>query len=89
MDLEPKHGEAHGARGYPMSAVAARAVRFVTVKTFENLTGYTEKAVERKRHEGVWREGREYRRAPDGRILIDLQGFESWVVGVKGVSNWA
>ncbi|MES2784239.1 MAG: excisionase [Pseudomonadota bacterium] len=56
-----------------------RAVRYVQPKVFAKLTGYTEKAVERKRHEGIWREGREYHKAPDGRILIDLEGFESWV----------
>jgi hypothetical protein len=51
-----------------------RQVRYVQPKVFEQLTGYTEKAVERKRHAGVWREGREYHTAPDGRILIDLEG---------------
>jgi len=62
------------------ASLSPRPVRFVTAKLFEQLTGYTEKAVEHKRAEGVWREGREYRRAPDGRILIDLEGFEAWVV---------
>jgi hypothetical protein len=59
----------------------------VQPKVLQTLTGYTEKAIERKRHEGVWREGREYRRAPDGRILIDLEGYEAWVA--KGGSNGA
>jgi hypothetical protein len=62
-----------------------RQVRYVQPKVFEQLTGYTEKAVERKRHAGVWREGREYHTAPDGRILIDLEGYESWVA--KGARN--
>jgi hypothetical protein len=29
--------------------------------------------------EGVWLEGKQYRRAPDGHILIDMDGYEKWV----------
>jgi hypothetical protein len=64
-----------------------RQVRYVQPKVFERLTGYTEKAFERKRETGVWREGREYRKAPDGRYLIDLDGYEKWVS--KGDSHGA
>ena len=35
------------------------------------LTGYSEKAIRRKIEDGVWLEGHEYVRAPDGRILVD------------------
>lgn len=41
-------------------------------------TGYSEKAVTRKIEDGVWVEGREYVRAPDGRLLIDMDGFNRW-----------
>lgn len=54
-------------------------VRYVTPAKFEELTGYTVKAVERKVESGAWREGREFRRAADGRILVDLEGYEKWV----------
>jgi hypothetical protein len=54
-------------------------VRYVLIPKFSELTGYTPKAVERKIAEGVWLEGREYRRAPDNRILVDLEGFTRWV----------
>jgi hypothetical protein len=53
--------------------------RYVCVKRFAELTGYSEKAVEHKRRNGVWREGREYKIAPDNRILINLEGYEKWV----------
>lgn len=56
-------------------------VRYVRVRKFAELTGYTEKAVYHKIESGVWMEGREFRRAPDGVILIDLQGVERWVEG--------
>ena len=46
---------------------------------FELLTGYSEKAVRRKVESGAWVEGRQYRRAPDGRLLVDMEGYEAWV----------
>ncbi len=54
-------------------------LRFVRVNLFCQLSGYTDKAVRRKIQEGVWLEGQEYRRAPDGRILIDTEGYGKWV----------
>lgn len=58
-------------------------VRYIQPKRFQELTGYTVKAVERKIASGVWREGHEYRKAPDGRILIDLEGYYRWVESHK------
>ena len=49
-------------------------------------SGYSEKAVSRKIEDGVWVEGREYVRAPDGRLLIDMAGFEKWALGEQ---RWA
>ena len=53
--------------------------RYIKLARFEQLTGYTEKAVRRKIEDGVWLEGRQFRRAPDGHILVDLLGYEQWV----------
>ena len=61
------------------SACDAPMTRYVRIPKFEEITGYTVKAVERKIESGAWREGREYRKAPDGHILVDLQGYERWV----------
>jgi len=58
---------------------AARTVRYVRISMFTTLTGWTDKAVRRKIEDGVWKQGREYRRAPDGAVLIDLEGYERWV----------
>lgn len=57
------------------------ATRYVRLPLFEQITGYSQKAVRRKIEEGVWLEGKQYRRAPDGRILIDMDGYEKWVEG--------
>lgn len=53
--------------------------RYVKLPLFEALTGYTQKAVRRKIEEGYWLEGKEFRRAPDGHILIDMEGYNKWV----------
>lgn len=52
---------------------------YVTVDLAATMTGFTEKAIRRKIQEGVWLEGREYRKSPDGRILISIKGYTSWV----------
>jgi hypothetical protein len=52
---------------------------YVTVVLTAAMTGYTEKAIRRKIQERVWLEGREYRKSPDGRILISIKGYTSWV----------
>lgn len=57
--------------------------RYVRIKKFCETTGYTTRAVETKIYRGVWAEGRHYRRAPDGCIFIDMEGFEKWVEGQK------
>ena len=53
--------------------------RYVRLPLFQTVTGYTEKAVRRKIEEGHWLEGRQYKRAPDGHILVDLEGYYKWV----------
>lgn len=55
--------------------------RFVTIKRFEELTGYSEKAVRSKMTRGDWLEGRVFHKAPDGRVLMDMKGYEEWVLG--------
>jgi hypothetical protein len=62
-------------------------VRFVRIKKFIELTGYTEKAVRGKIHEAVWLEGKHFRRAPDGNICINLEAYDAWVRGLEGPST--
>lgn len=55
--------------------------RFVTIPRFYILTGYTEDAVRGKITRGQWLQDVMWRKAPDGRILMDMQAFERWVLG--------
>lgn len=57
------------------------SVRYVTVEKFAVESGYTEQAIRTKMSRGVWIEGRHWRRAPDGKPLIDTTGVEAWVEG--------
>jgi len=64
-----------------MGNTASVRLRYVTIKKFSELSGYSERAIYNKVHDGVWVQGRQYRKAPDGRTLIDLDVFEQWVEG--------
>ncbi|MDY6948716.1 MAG: excisionase [Pseudomonadota bacterium] len=55
--------------------------RYVLLSLASLVTGYTVKAMERKIERGDWVENKVWRRAPDGRILIDLVGYQKWVEG--------
>ncbi|WP_413911857.1 excisionase [Candidatus Skiveiella danica] len=55
------------------------AVRYMTIKRFADWSGYTPDAIRTKVRDGVWREGLEFKRAPDGRVLIDVEGYNEWV----------
>ena len=53
--------------------------RYVLLPLANLITGYSVKAMERKIERGDWVEGKVWRRAPDGRILVDLMGYQKWV----------
>ena len=54
-------------------------LRYLTISKFANESGYSQNAIRSKIHDGIWREGREWKRAPDGRVLIDVDGYHRWV----------
>jgi len=56
-------------------------LRYVTIDKFSAASGYTEDAIRAKIKNGVWLEGKVWLKAPDGRNLIDVQGYERWVEG--------
>lgn len=66
-----------------MDQVQVAPARFVLLELAHACTGYTVKAMEKKIERGEWAEGREYRKAPDGRIHVDLRAYEKWVMKGK------
>jgi hypothetical protein len=65
--------------GEAAPSIAVLPARYVLLPLANALTGYTVKAMERKIERGDWPEGRVWKRAPDGRIVIDLVGYQRWV----------
>lgn len=66
--------------------MSSDSVRYVLINKFCELTGYTEKAVRRKVEEGVWVHHQVVRKAPDGHIMIDLEGYKKWVEAEKAAA---
>lgn len=60
--------------------------RYIRLALFCEKTGYTVKAIERKIEKGVWTLNKEYRKAPDGAILVDMEGFRRWVEAGKAAA---
>lgn len=54
-------------------------IRYQTIAKFSEGSGYSEDAIRTKIRDAVWVEGEVWRKAPDGRILIIVEGYESWV----------
>lgn len=58
--------------------------RYQTIKKFSEATGYTERAIRTKIQDGIWRLGEVWIKAPDNRVLICVEGYESWVESGAG-----
>jgi hypothetical protein len=71
--------QADGEQSGTVPAAEPTRTDYVKVALAAQLTGYSQKAIRRKIESGVWVEGQQYRRAPDGRVLISLTGYEKWV----------
>ncbi len=61
--------------------VTVAPARYVLLPLASLLTGYSVKAMERKIERGDWQQDKIWRRASDGRIVIDLVGYQKWVEG--------
>lgn len=59
-------------------AIAVAPARYVRIPLFCTLTGWSEKAVRRKREAGEWREGQVFV-TKGGTVLVDMEGYYRWV----------
>lgn len=71
----PEYGPAAAASQVVLVAPAP----YVTVALASSITGFTDKAIRRKVEDGIWAEKEVWRRAPDGSILISMEGYRKWV----------
>jgi hypothetical protein len=79
-DLNPSRFNASADAAVRQTSVVAPP-RYILLCLAANVTGYTVKAMRRKIERGDWVEGKVWRRAPDGRVLLDLVGYQKWVEG--------
>lgn len=61
----------------PRGAVVVSS-RYVTVDLAAMMTGFSPAAIRAKIAKGAWVEGRQWVKR-DGRVLIDMRGYERWV----------
>jgi hypothetical protein len=55
-------------------------VRFVTIKKFCELTGFSESAVYTRKCKGIWPEGSVWKYEPGTKkILMNLEAYDAWV----------
>lgn len=54
-------------------------LRYLTIRKFAAESGYSENAIRSKIHDGIWMQDKVWKKAPDGRILIDVEGYHEWV----------
>lgn len=52
---------------------------WVTIKKFAELSGYSEEATRQKIKKSQWQNRVHFKKAPDGRILINLVEVHKWI----------
>ncbi|MFN8770918.1 MAG: hypothetical protein ACK5Z5_04660 [Neisseriaceae bacterium] len=61
-----------------MEIITLPVPRWVKLKQFCNLTGITEMAVRKKRHEGKWSE-QIVKTAKDGMLYVNIEEYYKWI----------
>ena len=60
-------------------------LKTVTAKKLPELSGYSEGALRKKIHDGIFQQGVHFTKSPDGRIHFLIQEYEKWVLnGLRG-----
>lgn len=68
--------DAHASAPAPPTVQMVSA-RFVTIELAALMTGFSPGAIRTKIAKSVWLEGRQWVKR-DGRVLIDMKGYECW-----------
>lgn len=61
-------------------------LRFKTIAQFSLESGYSKEAIRGKIRDGIWVEGRVWKKAPDGHVLINVEGYNEWVENGNGLA---
>ncbi|MGJ0485660.1 MAG: excisionase family protein [Methylomicrobium sp.] len=55
--------------------------QFVTIEKCAELYGLTQEAIRQYKKKGQWREKIHWRKAPNGRIFINIKAVDAWIEG--------
>jgi hypothetical protein len=58
-------------------------MKWVLIKKLADIFGYTKNAARAKIKNGVWLKGIHWTKAPDNRILFNIEAIQSWIEGKK------
>lgn len=54
-------------------------MKWVLINKVVDLIGYTDDAIRSKISKGVWLLGVHWRKAPDGRLVFNLEAIQKWI----------
>lgn len=57
---------------------------WVLISRITDLTGYTGDAIRAKIKRGIWLHEKHWRKAPDNRIVLNVDAIQRWMGGING-----
>ena len=54
-------------------------IKWVLINKVIDLIGYTDDAIRSKIAKGVWLNGIHWKKAPDGRLMFNLEAIQKWI----------
>lgn len=58
-------------------------MKWVLINKVTEQMGYSDDAIRSKKNKGVWLSGIHWIKAPDGRILFNMEAIQKWIEGKK------
>ena len=84
QDRVKQRPEMPSVRESVVPQVTVAPAPYVLLSLAAKITGLTVGAMEHKIARGQWLKNREYRKGPDGRIYVSIDGYRLWVESAKG-----
>lgn len=55
-------------------------MKWITLKRFCEISGYSPKAIYNKKDRGIWKQNIHWRKAPDKKIFISPDAIDLWII---------
>lgn len=56
---------------------------YMTTKKLSETIGYSPEAIRNKTKKGVWIKNVHYKKAPDGRLMMNYEAIKKWIEGYE------